>query len=112
MTKPAMHIEELIEEIQETQALVETRLELLFQTIHAGGVQPGDNMIERLRKKDITLEMESFMGNLYKPFRNALRRYGNVLQKILNKLGGLILDANEVCPVLLLRNTSLDLFPD
>ncbi|KAL8911245.1 MAG: hypothetical protein Q9171_003543 [Xanthocarpia ochracea] len=95
MKMTAMHIEELIEEIQETQALVESKLELLLQMIHADGAQPGDNMIKRLRRKDVAPDMESFMGNLYKPFGNALRRYEDILQRILNKLGGLIFESNQ-----------------
>ncbi|KAL8917296.1 MAG: hypothetical protein Q9172_005922 [Xanthocarpia lactea] len=99
MRKTAMHIEELIEEIMENRALIEANVESLLHKIGAEEAVLGYNMIEKLRKHDIAPDIKSFMGKLYEPYEKALRRCERVLQKIVDKFGGLVLDSNKKGPL-------------
>ena len=94
MRKTALHINELIEALDENHALIETSLESLLQkAVGAEGICMANDTIDygsRLRDKEIAPDLQSFMGKLYKPYEKALLRCEQTLLRIINKLDGLV----------------------
>ena len=96
--KTALHINELIEALDENHALMEASLDSLLQkAVGAEGVCMANDTMDygsRLRKKEIAPDLQSFMGKLYKPYEKALLRCEQTLLRIVNKIDGLILGSN------------------
>ena len=92
--KTALHINELIEALDENHALIETSLHTLLQkAVGAEGVCIANDTMDygsRLRNKEIAPDLQSFMGRLYKPYEKALLRCEQTLLRIINKLDGLV----------------------
>lgn len=93
--KTALHINELIEALDENHALIEASLDSLLQkAVGAERVWVANDTIvygSGFKKKDITPDLQSFMGKLYKPYEKALLRCEQTLLRIVNKIDGLIL---------------------
>ena len=104
--KTAMHINELIEALDENHALIEASLNSLLQKAgSAEGVCIANDTMDygsRLRNKEIALDLQSFMGRLYKPYEKALLRCEQTLLRIINKLDGLV-QGSKVRPASLPR---------
>ncbi|KAG7007821.1 hypothetical protein G7Y79_00008g024590 [Physcia stellaris] len=93
--KTALHINELIEALDENHALIEASLDSLLQkAVGAERVWVVNDTVvygSGFTKKDITPDLQSFMGKLYKPYEKALLRCEQTLLRIVNKIDGLIL---------------------
>ena len=91
--KTAMHIDELIEALDENKSLIETSVESLLQKADIHGAYTAT-------------DMQLFMGKLYEPYQRALRRCHQIILNIVNKLDGLF-PGPKVRHAFLPRNNSI-----
>lgn len=95
-----MHIDELIEAIDENRILIETSVESLLQKADLHDPYADTDFVSKLRKIDIATDIQSFMGSLYEPYQRALRRCYRTLLTIVNKFDGLVPGPKVRCTIL------------
>ena len=88
----ALHIDELIETLDENQVLIETSLDLLCQAIGVEAI--GSDIAETgylssSKGAETVEELKAYLGKLYDPYEKALLRCESTLVAIVAKCDGL-----------------------